>query len=240
MIISHKRKYLFVELPLTGTTAISRELRENYDGVEYLHKHATYLEFLRAATAEERTYFVFSNIRNPMDVAVSLYFKYRTNHKQRFTDKSRLREHKILVRFDDLRKFRFIQKNEASFAEFFLRFYCLPYNNWSQLSHKQFDFILRFESLQADFSEVLRRLGLQQVQPLPAVNKTAEKGHFLTYYTPETFKRARRVFGPFLEKWGYEFPEEWGDVKISWTSRVEFAACNLPRQVYWRFLRGKL
>ena len=75
MIISHQHKYLFVELPRTGTTAVSRELRLMYAGTRILRKHSSYQEFLRKASDEEKKYFVFTCIRNPLDDAVSHYFK---------------------------------------------------------------------------------------------------------------------------------------------------------------------
>lgn len=42
VIISHEHKYVFAELPHTGSTAVSRELRENYAGEKILGKHSTY------------------------------------------------------------------------------------------------------------------------------------------------------------------------------------------------------
>ena len=72
MIISHKYKYLFVELPLTASTAVSKELRENYDGESILYKHATYHEFLKIASPEEKKYFVFSGMCNPLDMELHL------------------------------------------------------------------------------------------------------------------------------------------------------------------------
>src|SRR5262245_27774439 len=80
MVISHKHRYLFVEIPNTGSTAISAELRRHYDGEPVLHKHATYGEFLRLASRDQRTYFVFGTVRNPLDLAVTEYFKLKTNH----------------------------------------------------------------------------------------------------------------------------------------------------------------
>ena len=55
MVISHRHRYLFVELPRTGSTAIHRELIELYDGTAILQKHATYEDFLRGATEIEKT-----------------------------------------------------------------------------------------------------------------------------------------------------------------------------------------
>src|SRR2546426_260618 len=40
LIVSHKHRYVFVELPRTGSTAVRHELRELYDGTPILHKHS--------------------------------------------------------------------------------------------------------------------------------------------------------------------------------------------------------
>ena len=40
MVISHKHRYVFVEIPHTGSHAISKELCEFYDGQIIHRKHA--------------------------------------------------------------------------------------------------------------------------------------------------------------------------------------------------------
>ena len=62
MIISHKLRCVFVQLPRTGSTAIARELISHYQGTPILNQHSNYVDFLRVATASEREYFVFSCI----------------------------------------------------------------------------------------------------------------------------------------------------------------------------------
>lgn len=237
MIISHKHKYLFVELPRTGSTAISKELRECYDGARILRKHATYLEFLKVASPEEKKYFAFSCIRNPLDDLVSQYFKYRTNHKQRYTDPVKLQRRGKLVRTIDLLRFKSIQRTDMDFATYFKRFHKIPYSNWSILSHKQFDFVIRFENLEKDFATVLELLGVEQKRPLPLVNRTGEKASFLSYYTLEIYEQARKVCGPFMKVWGYDFPAEWGDNSVPLLSQVEFHLFNLFGILYWKHLR---
>jgi hypothetical protein len=91
LIISHQHRYLFVELPRTGSTAIRHELRELYDGTPILHKHSTYDEFRRQASVAELQYFVFSTVRNPLDDAVSRYFKLKTDHNLRFSNRPNIR-----------------------------------------------------------------------------------------------------------------------------------------------------
>lgn len=241
MIISHTHKYLFVELPRTASTAISHELRALYDGAPILRKHATYHDFLKIATPEEREYFVFSAIRNPLDDAVSLYFKYRSNHKRKFTDPEKLRKRKRLADHVARLKFRFIHASEADFPLYFRRFYKIPYNNWSDLAHRDFDVVIRFEHLQADFARALQLIGVEQQRPLPVVNRTSGKGRdYASYYTPEIIPRAKRVFGPYMRQWGYEFPAAWGTTTVPWRHQAEFEFYNLFRGIYWRYLRARI
>jgi len=239
MIIGREHKYLFVELPRTASTAISHELREMYGGESILRKHATYLDFLKTASSEEREYFVFAGIRNPLDDAVSLYFKYRGDHKQKFTALAENRRKKRrLAEYAAAIKFRFIRQHEADFPTYFKRFYKIPYNTWSDLSHKQFDFVIRFENLQNDFARALELIGIEQKRPLPQVNKTGGKSRdYLSYYTPEIIPRAKRVFGPYMRQWGYSFPPEWGDEPTPWLTQVEYGFYNRFRNIYWRYVR---
>lgn len=241
MIISHTYKYVFVELPRTGSTAISRELRDLYDGQPILRKHATYQDFLKVASPIEKTYFVFGGIRNPLDDAVSYYFKLKTNHKQKFTDPQKLSRRTGLVNWIDNTLFHFLQKTDADFSSFFLRWYVVPYNTWASLSHKEFDYVVKFEQLQQDFARVLELIGIEPQRPLPMINKTSGKERtYAIYYTPAAIKRAKRVFGPYMEQWGYTFPPEWGDSTVPWWNQIEFEFLNLFRTVYWKHLRFRI
>ncbi len=44
MIISHKYKFLFIGLPFSASSAISKELYLEYDGEAYLRKHSLNIE----------------------------------------------------------------------------------------------------------------------------------------------------------------------------------------------------
>ena len=236
MVISHKYKYLFIELPHTASTAIGAELCENYDGLKILRKHSTYYEFQRTASAEEKRYFVFSGIRNPLDEAVSNYYKFKVNHKERYSDPRK--KEKGIVTDDEVELYNLIQATNADFYAFLKKDYRPPYDNWSCLSHKRFDFVIRFEHLQEDFSEVLRLIGIEQKRPLPVKNKAGGRsGDFALYYTPEMYEDARRIFGPFMKKWGYEFPTEWGDVSVSRLHQIQFYVLGVCRNLYWGYLK---
>ena len=232
---------MFVELPLTGTTAISNELRRNYAGRPILKKHSTYTTFLRQASQEERDYFAFSCIRHPMDTIVSHYFKLKTDHFD-FEDPEKLKKRSLLNRFVYQRLYldqlKFIRASDADFASYFLKFYKRPYSNWAVLSHHEMDFLIRFENLQSDFETALRRIGIEPVRELPMHNKTrARAKSFADYYTGACVPRAKSVFKCFMEEWGFEFPPGFGDVEISTVDRFHYQFLNIMRKAYWTNLK---
>lgn len=241
MIISHKHRYLFVELPRTGTTAVEKELIEFYDGQKILTKHATYLQFQKQATEDEKTYFTFGSIRNPMDDAVSRFFKIKSNHSFRHTRPKSIKRRKGAVeRYEDL-LFRYVQRNDVDFPTFFKWVYRFPYDNWASLNHEDFEYIIRFENLSEDFDRVLELIGIDQVRPLPVRNTTKiRQRNYSSYYTPETRAQAKRVFGPFMKRWGYDFPSEWGQIEVPWHHEVQYNFAHGVRTVYWKHLRGRI
>jgi Sulfotransferase family len=239
MVISHKYKYVFVEFCRTGSTAISAELCELYGGEKILCKHSRYHEFLKTATPEEKKYFVFSGIRNPMDMLASGYSKLKNDHKGRYTNPKEWRMNGGLITNQNLKIFRDIKDNNMSFADYFKKYYTLPYDNWSSVAHRHFDYVIFFENIQEDFAKVLQKLNIQQVRPLPVVNKTTGKENYLKYYTPDIRERSVFIFGPFMQKWGYEFPKEWGDKKASVFSKAVFNVAAILKKIYWRFTKTK-
>lgn len=229
MIISDKHRYLFVELPWTASTAISKELRTYYGGKSILRKHSNYREFLRHASVEQRGYFTFSGIRHPLDELVSVYVKFVKNPHNLYTDPE------WWVSRRKIRRYRWVQRRQASFPEFVKRFYWLPSETWSSLDHDRFDFVYRFENVAADFETTLRGIGLEPIRELPVVHETSGRGRWQDYYTPELYRRLRIVFGPRMARWGYDFPSEWGlDPAPTWANAfygIKAASKNLCRLI---------
>lgn len=248
VIISDRHRYLFVELPRTGSTAVHRELKARYDGTPILTKHATYRDFLKIATEDQKRYFVFSSVRNPLDDAVSKYFKVKGGRAHgavprgragnRPPGKRRGRD-RLINRLLDTHMTRFVRRTDADFPTFFLRYSVLPYDTWASLDHQRFGLVMHFETLTDDFERALRRIGLEPQRPLPVANPTAgRQPDYASYYVPQIRGRARRVLGPYMERWGYQFPASWGirgPTRVDWLGyRVySFFAC-----LYWRYLRS--
>ena len=80
MIISHKYKFLFIGLPFSASSAITKELNKEYEGKPLLRKHSLYQEFLKIANDKEKKYFVFAVLRNPLDITVTVYEKMKSNY----------------------------------------------------------------------------------------------------------------------------------------------------------------
>jgi hypothetical protein len=229
-----------VELPRTGSTAVRRELRELYDGAPILHKHSTYDEFRRQASADELKYFVFSAVRNPLDDAVSRYFKLKTDHRQRFSDITQQKNRRALNSFLDDRMYKYLARTDADFSTFFMHFYRLPFDTWASLDHKRFDYVMRFERLAEEFDAVLRKMGIEPKRPLPVRNATGErKQSFDEYYSEAARRRAFRVFGPYMRRWGYEFPAGWSVPSPSALDEFGYSVFNGLARLYWTHVRPR-
>ena len=238
MIISHTHRYVFVEMPRTGSRAVATELINYYDGQEILRRHATYSDFERHATDTEKTYFSFSAVRNPLDVAVTRYAHLLANAKGRFTTQNEISLRNSMSSRIERRIYRWIKRRDASFEEFLLRWYVLPYDTWTSLDHRRLDFVMRSESLTSDFALALEKMGIDAARPLPVVNATPGKASdFEAYFTPRARRRAAWVFGPYMREWGYRFPESWGAVKVPAWSRVLLKVIRPFRMLYWKYLR---
>lgn len=223
MIISHEHRFLFVEVPHTASHSISEQLVKHYGGQPILRKHANVSQFLDAATSDESRYFKFATVRNPLDAATTDFAKLKGNHREQFTNPKMRIENGGHVTKDHLVEFEFIRDNDADFADFFSRFRNKLYNNWFLIGARHFQYVIRFEQLQEGFSEVLKMLGVEQVEPIPHVNKTRAKSvPFEEFWTPEIRRQAARCYGPFMRKWGYAFPNSWGAVSVPWQSQLQF------------------
>ena len=75
MIISHRYKFLFIGLPFSASSAITKDLHEEHDGKPYLRKHSLYHEFVKVATDEEKKYFADDHVFKTVSFAdVSLHW----------------------------------------------------------------------------------------------------------------------------------------------------------------------
>jgi len=232
MIISHKYKFLFIGLPFSASSAITKDLHAKYEGEPYLRKHSLYHEFKKAATKQEKDYFVFAVLRNPMEIVVTAYSKMKSNAKGNFTNPELFKENGgHITKFQRL-KYNFIKDNNSTFQEYFLKFYTNPYDNLFRITLDNCDFIIQYENIAKDYILALEKAGINNPNPLPVVNKTVGKEKDLSfYYSNEVRDRAISVFGPFMQKYNFDFPINWENVNIPLISIIRFNVFGIIRKV---------
>ncbi|MFT6665725.1 MAG: hypothetical protein ACJA05_002596 [Porticoccus sp.] len=235
MIISHKYKYLFVEVPHTGSTSISEELIANYHGHPILKKHSQYIEFLRQASEDEKKYYIFSGVRNPLDEAVSVFLKIKNNHKGNYTSPDKLKVNGGFITDKKLKIRKYVEENNSDFGQYLIMFFKKPFDNMNAAYFHKMDYIIRFEQIAEEFSYVIEKnIGIDLKRALPIVNKTQGKESFLDYYdSEEVIEHALDVFGPFILKWGYKIPDTWDGFSVSALSILKFRVFEILRKIYY-------
>ena len=219
MLVSHGHKLVFVHIQKTGGDTVSRLMRESIPDIFcFKAKH----EFAVKAAAElERwnEYFKFAFVRNPWDRLVSWYSMIR--------DAETIRWHQILTdqrrrshfrQTQENKLWRYVLDNSSTFEEFIINctddieidegvYYSFAYNQLDYIAdsnnHLLVDFIGRFESFGSDLYKVYDRLGLE-LRSIPHENRSV-RGHYSTFYTPETETIVRKRFQRDIEYFGYKF-----------------------------------
>jgi hypothetical protein len=213
-IICRDHRLLFIMAPHTGCTAIGIALRDRLGGefippddirdrkgeVVVARKHSQLSELLRhgvVSAAERRELLVASTIRNPFDALVSHYVKVNRRfsddpeHRPDALEASATFEGWLRYRFKPnlYRRFRGWKRDEAA--------------RWTDGS----DVVMRFERLQADFDDLMRRVGVEERVEIPLYNETGRrrKRPYQEFYTPAARRIVEELFAADLAEFGYRF-----------------------------------
>ncbi len=216
MLLSQRYQFLFVHIAKTGGTSVRNALqRYRWRDPHYLPQwiaskmsgmtgHSLGIKLPRhckAITAQEMLprdifegLFKFAFVRNPWDLQVSSYHHIR-------------RERPHLLEGDE------------SFSDF-LRRKLDPNRPWqyhidtSITPQSEYlidlkgnlivDFIGHYETLQQDFDECCKRIGIEKIE-LPHRRRADDRLAYRDYYTPETQALVSEVFARDIEILGYEF-----------------------------------
>jgi hypothetical protein len=255
MILSHTHKFIFFCSSKVGTTSMEEVLRPLQEGAEYdfgsagaaiVPKHIP-PAILRGALPETvwDEYFKFVFVRNPWDWFVSQWF---FNTVAGVDAPSRLSaralrsffgprgrgpqaEPEPLVRFsDELRT-----EDVHAMFELLKRFKGLPgrdglyQSNWVYDMDDRMivDYVGRYESLEADFEEIKRHLGLDL--ELPHLNRT-EHRDYRSYYTAETRDLVGELWAVDVRNFDYSFdqPDTVEDVRGASPVRAASSAGASP------------
>lgn len=241
MVISHKYKYVFIENPRTGTSSIRKELVEKYDGKVILQKHATYSEFMAQASDDEKKYYVFIGIRNPLDRVVSDFVKRKVSKSKSYKDALELKGRKRFFEARRMWSAKRIKKDNYTFYKYLKEIKNKPYDDMSTMYRDKFDGIIRFESLNNDFEKILNEIGIRQKEKLSLFNKTPTKKNYLKYYENiELKKMALEKCHIFMNIWGYKIPDGWPIVDITLRQKFLWNIFHVIRFFSWNYLRRGL
>jgi hypothetical protein len=171
VIISEKWKYLFVGLPFSASSGISKELVEYYDGEPISWKHSNVTDLVENGF-DITEYRVFAVYRNPVDIAFSHYNKMLTNAYEVFTKPEYFRENGGWVSKRARKVFNRVAHNNLDFNGYLKIQYDFPYDSVFSLNKPYLDYVIDFDNVVESFDHVLREIGIEPVRSLPVFNKT--------------------------------------------------------------------
>ena len=203
-MLSTRKRFLFVHIPKTAGNSVQSILQHysddeivsnhHQDGVEMFgvrsarfdtRKHSTLATYRREFGEElYGSLFKFTCVRDPWQRAISFYFsRHRgevTWNRQDFVQ--------LVGTMKPVAAFLSASETEVQpLAE----------------AVRNVHFLMRFESLEADFRVVCERIGIP-VQPLPVRNQS-KRDDYRSYYDDETRELVRTLFREEVEEFGYKF-----------------------------------
>lgn len=207
MLVSYRKKFLFVHIFKTAGTSITDSFARfcyrpgssrpsnwiAFFSTDWkkihrapIKKHATALQIRAALDCEIfDSYFKFSFVRNPWDWQVSLYH-YILEHPEN-------RGHAETKEMGSFRNFVF-SREKLSFTQTS----CLVDENGSLLV----DFVGKFENLDEDFRSICQKVCISA--RLPHINKS-KRTDYRDYYDAETREVTARLYAEDIERFGYTF-----------------------------------
>ncbi|USN97915.1 MAG: sulfotransferase family 2 domain-containing protein [Phycisphaeraceae bacterium] len=191
-MISHAHRCIFVKVPKTAGTSISRAL-----ACEHLGKpHRDIIQIRDTLAADPahagcfETYFKFGFVRNPWDRVVSLF-----SRKERGREQGPETWDEFVEWIENASDTCVHPTPHRNQLDWFL----------DERGEVAVDFIGRFERLDTDFATICERLGLD-VPPLPHEKRNpAGRKHFTEYYTAAQRDLIGEKFRVDVEHFGYTF-----------------------------------
>lgn len=225
-IICRKYNLLFIMTPRTACTAIGELLCERFGG-EFIpsddildsrglilvdKKHSTLSDLIKhkILTVEEaRSLLKVAAVRNPFDGLVSLYFKQRLKYQPLLGDPSswvnRFPRYAKNMRYARAHSFnRWVLK--VSYRKLIKRL--LGFRPSMFADHTRgVDVVMRYETIEADLTEVFRKAGMGSRADIPVVNRTDERANsdYRSCYSRLTELAVTLAYSGDLQRYGYRF-----------------------------------
>jgi Sulfotransferase family len=225
-IICRKYNLLFIMTPRTACTAIGELLCERFGG-EFIpsddildsrglilvdKKHSTLSDLIKhkVLTVEEvRSLLKVAAVRNPFDSLVSLYFKQRLKYQPLLGDPSswvnRFPGYAKNMRYARAHSFnRWVLK--VSYRKLIKRL--LGFRPSMFADHTRgVDVVMRYETIEADLTEVFRKAGMGSRANIPVLNRTDERPNsdYRSCYSRVAEIAVTLAYSGDLKMYGYRF-----------------------------------
>lgn len=225
-IICNKHNMLFIMTPRTACTAVGKLLCTDYEGkyipsfdildsngnIRTQRKHSTLdeLKHENLLTEDEaRGLFKFAAVRNPFDSMVSLYIKKRDKYRPLLNDPNSWvnRSPKYARDMAYCANHSFDQWiRKVSMKRIAKRLLgAKPSLFYTYI--KDMDMILRYENIQNDLNEAIRKSGNTTKAEIPVVNRTKEreKANYRSYYSSQSILLVKLAFSYDFKTFNYAF-----------------------------------
>ncbi len=202
MILNDKYNFLFVHIQKTAGSSITNVLNNLEFTYSLNHSHS----FISSVEYKYHDYFKFSFVRNPWDRLVSWYnmmlnksihndfSNYLLNNSTNFSEFLNLteiiketNEHNDLVETEYPKSIAFNQLDYISDSN----------------GNVLMDFIGRFENLEFDFNQIMKRIGVTDYSLLH-LNKFEHK-NYRHYYSSEDVEKVYKMYKRDIEYFDYKF-----------------------------------
>ena len=183
---------LFIHIPKTGGMSV-RSVCQPPPWIDEQWRHGTQEEWMDALGDRYSEFSVFTVVREPISRFWSAWWYLRTQQPGHQFYISDAAERMVLAQYN--KPLEFVTKLGHRFSDF-LHF--APQSLWLC---SDVDYVLRFESLDADFAAMCRKEGWHNI-PLPHVNKTKRKGRMLR--TEEMDNAIKEAYRDDYRRFGYD------------------------------------
>tara|TARA_B110000467_G_C18334374_1_gene496136 strand:- start:2940 stop:3563 length:624 start_codon:yes stop_codon:yes gene_type:complete len=207
MILSHRKKFIFISIPKNATTAIRYGLRRWADVKSIGDRESYFYHHVNGAKMEEyfnqeglawNEYYKFAFVRNPFSRIVSQYF-----YALKCADNQKIK----LSSPDYYKNCLKVKAGAQSFKDFLIKGDFQGMHGLDQLKWltEDFNFVGKVENFPDDYKHACREIGIKY-QPL-LIQNTSKHKHYTEYYDDETIDFAHNKFKASIERFNYKFGE---------------------------------
>lgn len=198
MYISYKHNFIFIHIPKTGGSSITKFLVSELGESDIKRKNGHHLELRSFKRRIKDNTFKFCFVRNPWDTQVSWFF----NSKKQFEQQSKA----ILSLPERVNIFKTYKNDREAFKKF-ITMSSISIDKHLKKGYK-YNYVGRFERLEQDFKAILKLISINTTQRLPKVNST-KHNHYSYYYNNDTelIELVRKRNSKTINMFNYKFED---------------------------------